>query len=76
MYNLHNYVIYIINEIKKAGCCLTVSALTVNGHDIAELGAKGKQIGDILNKLLCDVVEDKIANEKNALIKRAKQLIK
>ncbi len=66
----------IINEIKKAGCCLTVSALTVNGHDIAELGAKGKQIGDILNKLLCDVVEDKIANEKNALIKRAKQLIK
>lgn len=66
----------IINEIKSSDCCLTVSALKINGNDIAELGAKGKQIGDILKRLLRDVVEEKVENEKNALIKRTKQLIK
>ena len=66
----------IINELKATDCCLSVSQLDINGKDIAELGAEGKQIGEILNKLLYNVIEDKTANEKNALIKRAKQLIK
>lgn len=66
----------IINELKSSDCCISVSQLQVNGSDIAELGAKGKEIGDILKRLLRDVVEEKIENEKSALIKRAKQLIK
>ena len=65
----------LINEIKESQCPLSVSALEVNGNDIAELGAKGKKIGEVLNRLLRDVVEDKIPNEKIALLKRAKQLI-
>ena len=66
----------LINEIKDSQFPLTVSALEVNGHDIAALGVEGKKIGDVLNRLLRDIVEDKIPNEKNALLKRAKQLIK
>ncbi len=66
----------LINEIKSSGCCLRISDLAVDGNDIAKLGAKGKQIGEILKRLLSDVVEEKLENEKNALIKRAKKLTK
>ncbi len=66
----------IINRLKSNGACLTVSALNINGNDIAELGAEGIAIGKILRKLLSDVVEDKVPNEKQRLIKRAKQLYK
>ncbi len=65
----------IINELKASDCCLSLSQLQVKGNDIAELGAEGKQIGDVLKRLLRDVVEEKVENEKNALIKRAKRFI-
>lgn len=66
----------IINELKAEGACLTVSKLKISGNDIIALGAKGVEIGKILNKLLSDVVEEKIENEKTALVKRAAQLYK
>ncbi len=65
----------IINRLKSENACLTISALDISGHEISALGAKGKKIGEILQKLLLDVVEEKIPNEKNALLNRAKQLV-
>ncbi|MBQ8474656.1 MAG: HD domain-containing protein [Clostridia bacterium] len=64
----------IIREIKEEGLCISLRQLEVNGNDIASLGAKGQLIGVILNKLLADVCEEKLQNEKNALMRRAKQL--
>ena len=64
----------IINEILAEGACLRVSELAVNGNDILALGADGRLVGKILNKLLSDVVEEKLENEKIPLIERAKQL--
>ncbi|MGN0586102.1 MAG: CCA tRNA nucleotidyltransferase [Oscillospiraceae bacterium] len=66
---------------KKARCiidnkeCISVSQLAVNGSDIAALGASGRQIGDILNRLLTDVIEEKCVNEKNALLSAAGEML-
>ncbi len=67
---------HIINEIKAEGACLTISKLQINGNDIIALGANGAEIGQILRKLLSDVVDEEIENEKTALVKRAAQLYK
>ena len=43
--------------------------LDLNGEDLIELGYSGKDIGLILNNLVDLVLQDKIKNEKKALIK-------
>ena len=43
--------------------------LDLNGEDLIELGYSGKDIGIILNNLVDLVLQDKIKNEKKALIK-------
>ena len=53
----------------------TLSSLKVTGNDLITLGLKGKAIGDTLNQLLNEVIEEKIPNERDALIKRANELI-
>ena len=56
--------------------CFDLSSLKVNGSDLICLGLeKGKKIGEILNVLLQEVIENKLNNEKNALLKRARELI-
>lgn len=55
--------------------CISVSQLAVNGSDIAALGASGRQIGDILNRLLTNVIEEKCCNDKNALLSAAGEML-
>lgn len=55
--------------------CFTLASLEVGGREIMELGAQGKKIGETLNLLLNEVIEEKLENEKNALIKRAKEIL-
>ncbi|MBQ6894829.1 MAG: CCA tRNA nucleotidyltransferase [Clostridia bacterium] len=46
--------------------------LAIKGNDLIEAGIKeGKRIGDIMNVLLCEVIENKCQNTKDKLIKRA-----
>ena len=54
--------------------CFTLSSLDVNGSDLITLGFCGKEIGNTLNTLLLEVIEEKLPNEKEALLKRAAQL--
>lgn len=54
--------------------CFTLSSLNVNGSDLISLGFCGKEIGNMLNTLLLEVIEEKLPNEKEALLKRAAQL--
>ncbi len=61
----------IIRQIEAENACLQVKDLAVNGHDLMALGFSGKQIGQILQKLLEQVLDEKIPNEKNALLEAA-----
>ena len=55
--------------------CFSLSNLAINGSDLIEAGfEKGKRIGDILNALLQEVIENKLSNEKSELLKRANEL--
>jgi len=55
---------------------LTVRDLDINGYDLMELGLKGKQIGDCLNYLVENVLEDANLNDNKQLIELVKQFIK
>ncbi len=55
---------------------LDVSLLHVNGHDMMELGFKGKEIGEALELLLESVLDDPELNVKHLLIKEAKDIYK
>ncbi len=50
----------------------TLKSLAVNGSDLMELGLRGKQIGDCLNRLLEQVLSGTLPNEKAALLQAAK----
>lgn len=53
----------------------TLSSLKIDGNDLITLGIRGKKIGETLNLLLNEVIEEKIPNEREALLKRATKLI-
>lgn len=69
-----------INELEKIAKeiieenCFTLSSLEITGNDLITLGFKGKEIGVALNRLLNEVIEEKLPNKKEALIKRANRL--
>ncbi len=62
------------NEIVNDDC-FTLAALKISGNDLILLGFMGREIGQALNLLLNEVIEEKIENEKDALIKRAKEIL-
>ncbi len=62
-------------EIADAGECCSLRQLEVNGKDIENAGATGKQVGKILEQLLTDVIDEKLPNEKAVLMKAVSQMI-
>ena len=58
----------ILNEIKAENACLSLKDLAVNGRDLMALGLTGKEIGTTLNLLLEEVLEERVPNEKAALL--------
>lgn len=65
----------IIDAIVKKQECFSLKNLKINGYDLIDLGLKGKEIGDMLDALLNEVLEEKIENEKSSLINRVKSII-
>ena len=54
--------------------CFSLKDLNINGNELIELGFnKGKEIGEILNYLLDKVMENSELNNKDQLIKLAKE---
>ena len=53
-----------------------VSELDIGGGNVAELGARGAEIGDVLKYLLHSVADMKVKNEKSELISLAKLYIR
>ena len=58
-------------EVEAENACLSIRDLAINGHDLMALGYTGKEIGQTLQKLLDQVLDEKIPNEKNALLEAA-----
>ena len=67
----------LLNDIVAEDGCLSIRNLVVDGHDLMALGfAPGPELGKCLNALLEQVLEDKLPNEKAALLKAAREYIK
>ena len=59
----------VLEEIEAENACLSLKDLAINGHDLMALGITGREIGKTLNSLLEQVIDEKIPNEKDALLK-------
>ena len=62
-------------ELLRQAACFSLRDLAVNGRDLQALGIPaGPELGRVLNRLLDEVVSDRLSNEKGALLQRAKDL--
>lgn len=65
-----------LEAVLAAEQCFSLKHLAVSGRDLLELGVpQGKEIGRILNLLLEQVMDEKLPNEKAALLQAAGKLI-
>ena len=58
----------LLEELQAENACLRLKDLAVNGNDLMTLGYRGKEIGICLNALLEQVLEERLPNEKDALL--------
>lgn len=58
-----------LDKIIARGDAVKISDLAVNGNDIKSLGYNGVEIGQKLKEILSLVVDDKLINDKNIIIK-------
>ena len=65
-----------IDKIVAQKECFSLKQLAVNGHDMMALGYSGQQIKTALNFALESVINNKIRNDKNAIIAYLKANIK
>ena len=61
----------LIAQIEAENGCLHMKDLAVNGHDLMALGYSGKEIGQMLQNLLEQVLDETLPNEKTALLQAA-----
>ena len=61
----------LLEHIRKNHLCCTVKELDITGRELITLGFSGADIGGMLGILLDEVIEGKITNEKDILVKRA-----
>ena len=65
----------LLEEIRAENACLTLKDLAVNGQDMLALGLKGPQIGKTLNALLDAVLEERLPNDREALLRYAWEIV-
>ena len=65
----------ILKEIEAENACLTLKDLAISGHDLMALGFSGPAIGKTQRYLLEQVLEERLPNEKEALLSAAQTLL-
>lgn len=66
-----------INKLRDQSTCLFIKDLKVSGAELMEIGVqKGQSIGKILNTLISMVIDEKIPNEKEILLREAERISK
>ena len=58
----------LLEEIRTENTCLSVRDLAINGHDLMALGITGRAIGQTLNQLLEQVLDEKLPNQRDTLL--------
>jgi len=72
-----NKIEEIFKDIKKNAPSLSLKDLEINGNDLIDLGIpQGPEIRNILNKLLEIVLDNPSRNQRNILIRLAKEINK
>lgn len=61
----------LLGEIRAENACLRLQDLAVNGKDMMALGLRGPDIGKALNALLDAVLEERVPNDREALLREA-----
>lgn len=56
-------------EIIADGECFTLKSLKINGHDLISMGLEGKEIGVMLERILYEVIDGKLENDRGEIIK-------
>jgi tRNA nucleotidyltransferase (CCA-adding enzyme) len=65
-----------LDRILAESACFSLAALAVKGGDLIALGMRpGKRLGETLQRLLEAVMEDRVPNEREALLSLAGQLL-
>lgn len=65
-----------MQEIKQDQDCFSLKDLAVNGNDLMQLGfPQDKSLGNALNALLELVMDDKMENDKEKLLTKARELL-
>ena len=65
-----------IQDILAESTCLRIKDLAVKGNDLMALGyAPGPELGQCLERLLNLVLDEAVANEKSALLEKAKEFL-
>lgn len=68
-----NRVKRVYREIKRKRHCLNIKDLAVKGHDIIKLGyTPGKEIGNVLARLMEEVLENPGLNSRQVLLEHAR----
>ena len=63
----------ILKDVIKNSECFSLNDLAINGKDLIQLGFKqGKEIGEVLDRLLQDVIDESLKNEKDVLLQFAR----
>jgi len=59
----------LLEEIRAENACLSLKELAVNGRDLMALGLKGREVGQMLNLLLEQVLDEKLPNHREELLR-------
>ena len=72
----YDAVAVVLDEILNEKECFSLKDLAVNGTDMMSIGLAGRDIGRALNACLTAVMEEKLPNERTALLEYAEQVKK
>ena len=65
----------LLEEIRAENACLRLQDLAVNGNDLMALGLRGVEIGKTLNALLDAVLDERVPNHREALLRYAGKIV-
>lgn len=66
--------ITLAEKIASGTPCVSLKQLAVRGSDLSEIVPPSPQMGRLLEKLLAEVIDGKLPNERGALLGRAREL--
>lgn len=74
---VYNYTEYyddleaLFRRITDEGDCCSLEELAINGRDIMALGISGSGIGQMLQRILADVMDGRLSNDRDILLRSA-----